>query len=486
MLKKISTLVAILSAILIFVVYKNINSPLNPSIVTRATINLPIKGNWTVNRYVFAGDSSISMTEAKEMVNKKAVFEGNEVRFNGATCKNPNFKVKVVDSDVYFENNYKINPNSLDINEKYLKVITVSSNNNFFDDFIQINDNLIMRYSDGLILFFTKDGTENNKSLLNNINEKNSRIISSRKQNDSTYKSGLLLGLRYKNEDTGEYSYRTLCISSSYNKILPVLQRKNILVPRKNGFWEVGINKKYDNEFDTDFDRDVIWGAPLMKSNSKTHNSNTVIRNIKNTNSQILFVGTDYISLNNEEVYYENGEQKVKNSYFSMLPLDNLNGKKMEFSKAFNVKDLSMLKMSAEKYLNKLNKSSENVNLTNLNTNWAITRRNGRWILRGRNNYGDFDIVYAAPNKVFTMYDELYPSFDVIKKQVPDAVDIYTSPNKDFIVVLTETQLKIFKLNNKNIGKLETTFELNQGEKVIMSEWTTGNYVSTWSKLFKK
>lgn len=481
-MKKICILVSILSAILILVVYKNVNSPLNPSIITRATIDLPIKGDWTVNRYVFAGDSSISMEEARGMVNKKAVFQGDRVIFNGVTCKSPNFKVKVVDSDVYFENNYKINPDSLGINQKQVKVITVSSNNNFFDDFIQINDNLIMRYNDGLILFFTRDGAENDKSVLNNINEKDSKIITSRKQNDSTYKSGLLLGLKYKDEDTGEYSYRTLWISSSYNKISPVLQRKNILVPRKNGFWEIGINKKYDNNLD----RDLIWGAPLMKNNSEKHNSNTVVRNIKNTTSQILFVGTDYISLDNQEVYYEDDEQKTKNSYFSMLPLDNLNGKSMEFSKAFNVKALNMLQISTEKYLKKLNKSWENVNLNDLNTNWAVTRRNGRWILRGRINYGDFDIVYAAPNKILTMYDDLYPSFDVIKKEVPDMVDTYTSPNKDFVVVLTETELKIFKLSNRTNLKLETTFKLKPGEKAVMSEWTTGSYVNVWSKLFKK
>ena len=92
-MKKICILVSILSAILILVVYKNVNSPLNPSIITRATIDLPIKGDWTVNRYVFAGDSSISMEEARGMVNKKAVFQGDRVIFNGVTCKNPNFKV---------------------------------------------------------------------------------------------------------------------------------------------------------------------------------------------------------------------------------------------------------------------------------------------------------------------------------------------------------------------------------------------------------
>ncbi|WP_446898595.1 hypothetical protein ACSVC9_01340 [Clostridium sp. LBM24168] len=472
-MKKINILLIILTSILILIVYKNVNLSLNSPINLRKTINLPIEGTWTASRYVFVGDSPISRYDAENMINKKAIFNGEEVKFNNLICNKPNFKVKIVDSRSYFDSNLKIDPEDLGVNQKQIKVVTVFSHNNFFDDFVQISDNLMIRYSEGLVLFFTKDGSAPNKAILNNIDKKDYKTVSSRKHRDSISKSGLLLGLKSRNEAEGGYDYRTLWISSSYGEINKILQKKNILVPRKNGFWEVGVNKKYENGSE----RDVVWGVPIIKNNSEIYKSFPVIRNIKNTNSQILFIGTEFISLDNEE---------AENRYFSVLPMDNLNGKKVEFSKVLDKNANDRMKLSAEIYLGKISRKKYNVNFNNLSTNWALARRSGRWILRGRISYGDFDIIYPATSRLLTSYDDLYPSFDVIKRSIPDAVDAYTSPNRDFIVVMTADELRVYDLkDNRFIGKPKSTLRLRNGEKAVMSQWSMGSYVDDWNKLFK-
>lgn len=469
-----------IAVILVFAFYKNIDLAFNPHIAPRKVTKIPIEGTWAVDKYVFIGNSQLSEEEAKKKIGKKAIFNPEEVYFNNSICRNPSFKVKVVESDDYFWNNFKIKPDLLGIKEAKVKVVTVSSNNNFFYDYIQINDNLILQGSDGMMLFFTKEGSQLNNSGLNHVDEKNSRVIISKAQKEIISKSGLLLGLKYKNDSTEGCSYRTIWIRSAYGKVSPILETKDIILPRKSGFWKIGVEKKSEQGIN----RDVLWGIPV--DNSPTNSISKVkVRDIPKTSNEILFVGNEYISLDNEEMYIQNGEKRVKKNYFSVIPIDNINGSKVDFSKAFSEDAGDMLKKSADMYLKKLNSNMNDVDRKELETNWSVSRRSGRWILRGRLPYGDFDIIYATP-KILTTYDDLYPSFNIIKDKVPEVVDVYTSPNKDFIVVLTQIKLKVFLLNNGTIGDLKMEIDLNENENVIMSQWATGSYVDEWGKIFTK
>ena len=94
-------------------------------------------------------------------------------------------------------------------------------------------------------------------------------------------------------------------------------------------------------------------------------------------------------------------------------------------------------------------------------------------------------ILYAEPNKEIATYDDLYPSFDVVKNKIPDVLDAYTSPNRDFIVILTKNDIKVFSLNDRGIGKLQTVFKLKNGETSVMAQWAVGNYINAWDKLFE-
>ncbi len=310
-----------------------------------------------------------------------------------------------------------------------------------------------------------------------NIDKNNSKLIIPKSQKETNSKSGLLLGLKCIDELGLGCNYRTLWISSSYGKIMPIVNIKDLVVPRKSGFWKVGVKKVWEKGVK----KDIVWSEIL--GNNKT--STIKYRNISGCSSEILFVGEEYISMDDRKVYNDDdGDQRFESGDFSVLPLDNFNGNKMDFSKAFGDDAGSRLKYSADLYLKKMNLSKNKIDENKLQTNWSVDRRSGRWMLRGRIPYGDFDVMYAAPT-ILTDYDDLYPSFDVIKKEIPDAVDAYTSPNRDFIVVLTETKLKIYSLNNKKIGKLDREFDLKNGETAVMSQWLLGSYVDKWNKLIK-
>lgn len=472
LLKKINVLVILLFALLILVVYKNINSSINPRISLRKTINMPIEGEWSATRYVFINDSGISEKEAQSLIGKKAVFKGSQVKVNNSVCTEPSFKVKVVNSKSYFQNNLKIRPESLGIKEKQVKVITVFSKDNFFDDFVQINDNVIITYNDGLVVFFARQGVKQDELVTNNAKRLESKITIPKDQRDLTSKSGVILGLKSYDIENGGYDYRTIWIRYSYGRMSPVNVKQNIIVPRKNGFWEIGVHKKYG-----DFgERDIVWGSPIMKNSPKIKSVLPVEENIKDTTSEILFVGNEFISTDN----CGTGKR-----YFSVLPMDKLNGKSVDFSQIFSNNASKMFQTSAENYLRKIGKPEKNFKVESLSTNWSVSRRSGRWILRGRIKQGDFDIIYPAQKTILTSYDDLYPSFAVIKEDIPSAVDAYTSPNRDFVVILTDSELFVYSLNTHGIGKMLLSFPIKKNEKVVMSQWAMGKYVDSWNNVFK-
>lgn len=451
-MKKIVIITVSLLVALIFIFHKYINMSFSTQVLPVAIKSFPIEGRWVVTRCVLTDSSAASESNTKEFWNKEAIFSGEEVYFNNESCKNPNFKIKIVDTKSYFWDSFKVRPADLGISEKKVKVVTISSGNTFFDEYIQTNDNQIIKNSNGMLLFFTRQGTE--VSELPGAHEpKSSKVLMTKFQKDIVSKSGLLLGIKHKEENG--YSYKTLWISSKYKNLDEIKEVKNLLVPRKNGFWEIGM------------DKNILWGKSLNSSNSK-YKSRTLV------NSEITFVGNEYISLDN------------KDSGLEVVAIDNLNGDNIAFSKAFGSDAGEALKKSAELFLKRLNKG--NFNQTDMNyieKNWAVIRRSGRWILRGRAESGDFDIAYATPS-ILTTYDDLYIPFNSIKKVVPDAVDAYASPNRDILVVVTNTNIKVFSINNKDIGKIKADIKLKDNESVVMGQWATGEYVEEWGKVVSK
>ena len=262
------------------------------------------------------------------------------------------------------------------------------------------------------------------------------------------------------------------------------MEMNDLLVPRKNGFWKIGVENKIENKVETS----VLRGVPLNKDVKSAKDVN--IKGFVDTNTQnnltynnvILFVGNEYISLDNQRIDYDSNG--IKENYFGVVPIDNLYGSKVEFSKAFGIDAGESLKRSEELYLRRLNDNKE-INEQDLQTNWGVIRRNGRWVLRGRIPQGDFDIAFDTP-KILTTYDDLYPTFNEIKRKIPDAVDAYSSPNMDFLIVFTKTNLKVFAINNNHIGEVKIDLKLNPDEQPIMSQWAIGNYVDEWAKLFNK
>ncbi len=124
--------------------------------------------------------------------------------------------------------------------------------------------------------------------------------------------------------------------------------------------------------------------------------------------------------------------------------------------------------------------------------NFGLMRKNGHWFLVGRINYqsggtfqqSDFDLKIIPPaNLIF--YDTLVLSWHHIKDRVPDAVDAFTSPNKDIALIKTKNKLIIYPIGGEQLAETPLAeLDLPEGTSVVMAEWGIGSYVESWEKSF--
>lgn len=472
-MKRINAIIIIFIVVIASLLYKNISLYFDVRIEPVKTLRVPLYGEWTVSKYQEVGQTDLTDEEIKNFIGKKAIFSGFEAKFNNDVCKRPNYKIKVVDSEKYFLSNFKIKASELGINQKQVKIITISSRNSFYDEYVQINDNYILKNYEGVMLFLKKNVAVTNKP--KELKEIRGKDKEEKKR--SLAKNGVLIGLR-QNTSSG-YQYRTIWIYNQENKF-DIKEMNNLIVPRKNGFMMVGVDKINKNGA---YVRDEIWTGTLnTAANSIVKNTHNGVQN--NTNYKIDFVGNEYISLESSSVNINDIGKYITQSHLSVLPLDNIYGSSIAFSKIIGNNNDDLLSKNAEEYLWKNGKSDYKVDKGELETNWGIVRYNGKWILKGMVANENFN-VNVEPPKVLTTYDQLTIPFKTIQSRFPDAIDVYISLNNSFMIVITKNELKIVSIVNNSIGKVQKTIGINENEQGVMSQWAIGTYVDKWNMVFK-
>jgi len=84
-------------------------------------------------------------------------------------------------------------------------------------------------------------------------------------------------------------------------------------------------------------------------------------------------------------------------------------------------------------------------------------------------------------------YDEIIIPWDAIKLAIPDAVDIFSSPNDEFIIVITSSHMIIYSIvDGAIINNPVAKVKIPYGSSVIMSEWASGRFVSLWENVVIK
>ncbi|NBI07781.1 hypothetical protein [Senegalia massiliensis] len=451
----------------------NIVSPNNP--------NIAIQGKWKIKDKTYVKDDSLKNNQSN-ISNKKVIFSDKYIYINNKLIENPEYKSKNVNTKEYLLYNYKIDMDVLKIDSENINVLIVTSGNNYLFDIVYKDDKNILMYYSGMFLHLEKISNDTDINIDDN---EDTGYINEESDLYNNLASGVLLGLRShdtKNSD-GKYTYRTLWISSENKKLNPILELNNLFIPRKNGFWNMKINSTSS--------ADTLSINPIEDNINKS----LEIKERKDLDKEkkvIQFVSDDYVITEYAKV------NDLDNSAprFRVLPLDNINSSQGVFLKDIYIENgKEAYNNSAKAFL--VSKGQEELKNKQVNINeqsFTMTRRNGYWILKGRlfymmegkENYKDFNIN-ILPTEELIKYNDLLLSWNYIKSRVPQAIDAYTSPNKDLAIIITEYEIYIFYIENNLLSsKPIKIIEKRNQEEVIMAEWSTNNYVDLWNDKIKE
>lgn len=457
---------------------EKISAPIN--------INPPIEGKWKITQRL--DNKEESLDEEDKNIGSEGLFRKEALIIGKDYSTNPSFRIKNVKSNDYFLYKYKKDYRKLGIEEDRVQVITILNEEQYFFDLIKVNEDKVVIFKDDN--FYSMEKINDEVSL-----DEVQRYISMEKtleetaNNDSKkdIETGVLLGIKVpkydNNNDLSDWDYKTLWINLKNKKIENEVVVDNLFVPRKNGFWNITVDRKEKGNFVID---DVnINSNNKSKTKDKNEEANRVLDLIDNRFfkedailKNILFVSNDYMSI--EKIILDEDEKRLLETY----ALDNV-----EEKRPVKLSDI-LGEDGKEIYLEGVESVVEVNEDTTINErNIALFRKDGYWMFKGRVNYiekekelyKDFNIKAIPPEEV-VKYDKLFLPWDKIKSRVPNAEDVFSSPNEDFIIAKVEDKLIFYEIKNKKINIEDPIYEYNlpKNVQIVMSEWSTGRYAKLW------
>lgn len=496
MMKKLILILLILPLILSACTIADSN--IQDKIASPNNTTTPIQGKWLIEERVITSeeelvDESIESDQIDNYLGREVLFNKEAMVVGDDYANNPTFKFKNVNTNDYLLYKYKVNPLSLNIESDTIQVITSLKDNQVFYEFVRYNEDDLLIFIENSFYTMTKLVDEVSLEEVNryiNIESNMMRTFDTIEVEDIN--TGVLLGFKIpiydETNEIPDWDYKTIWIRSENRSIIKY-ELDELLVPRKNGFWLVGVNR--DDSASSINDR--VFAMPQF---SKTDLFNEIASELEDKIEKmkdepialmstrptilkdILFIGNDYVSVEKTQV-------------------DNKNRRTLEVYAIDNIDDQRPIKLSdivGEDGSLLFNEGSKNIQSLGENTfldesNVGLARNNGYWILKGRVNYRqneeelykDFNIK-AIPPKMMVSYDELTIPWNIINTQFPRAVDIFSSPNGEFIIVVTNSELQIYPTENGEIMSLEpiAIVEIPSNASIVMSEWATGRYPSIW------
>lgn len=474
------------------------------SIIARPSANsAPLQGTWQVKECLTRTPGTPQESKEDQLMDMSASFSNNAFVFGDYIWNDIAYKTKKVSAEEYFLHSYEDAADKLDIKDKELYVVQVSSGEKFLYEFIKINDNVIAASIDSNLYYLVKTSDQFNNSATRVAGSDGPEVILGRDSDSKKLSTGIFISLRIPRnvspDNSGtvneEYRYQTYWVAFTGGILRPVLTAPDIFMPRKDGFWRVKSRKAADNSSASDTILAARVSAASTKSKESKGSGFMSFNESNVTRSRsILYVGNDFICF--EDTYYlvDKSQLVLLKKELRTLPIDS-----MDETDGIRLSDIAGQNgtMAFEEALSDMIKNTSNSGIksiddSNAEQNFALYRKTGHWFLKGRINYGkeytvpysDFNLNLLPPQNM-VKYDILQVPWKIIKDRIPLAVDAYTSPNKDLSLVFTRNRLSIYAINGNDISDMPLMqVSIPEGSSVIMAEWCTGNYMKSWEKAF--
>jgi hypothetical protein len=459
-----------------------------------------LSGTWKIDAYVGGDNGAIGQGDSVDsVVGEKMGFSGLTMVFRGNYWDDVSFKVKRVNVNEYFlHKNYNA-ANGLKVNGDETLVFTAYSQDKFLYEFVRISDDTMVVSIDDQYYSMKKVSDK-----FSGIGDAMAGSLILPAEEDmaaksQTIRSGLLMGIRtaVKTKDgIGDYTYKTYWISGINSFFQPVLSAKDIYLPRMDGFWKLKIEKRMG----TEGTEDILTASMVSKRGDKaqlvrlenySQRLETMLRRA------VVYVGNDYVCV--ENTMLDPGENTTSAAFtktIRTLPVDNLsNINGIKISDMAGENGTMAMESAVFDLLKGAGKNGTmSLDETELQESFALYRKTGHWFFKGRLNlnsstqlpYMDFNLNLIPPANMVA-YDMLQVPWTTIKDKIPQALDVYTSPNKDIAIVITRSEILLYPINGKDLSAQPSVkLPLEDGSSVIMAEWAVGDYVQSWEKSFVK
>ncbi|WP_353096470.1 hypothetical protein [Tissierella praeacuta] len=454
----------------------------------------PLQGKWTIDNFIDNPYKKGGIVDTEVLTGREALFHKSAIVIGDNYAVEPTYRLKNVKLADYLLYKYKISPKELELSDGDAQIITVFSNDQYFHEFIKYNDSEMVIFFEDRFYFLKKSVDQISKEEIDryiNIEESIMRIANTEEMD--ILRSGILLGIKsHVYDETNQldnWEYKTIWIRANNRNIASVYKMNDLLVPRKKGFWLVNVKREdIDNplndrikatqkgDIKEEFIEDrtgYLFGAALEPRAKAFQPS--ILKNI-------LYIGNDYVST--EAINVSNGKRMLQ-----VYPIDHLDDERpIKISDIIGEEGLRIFKDGAQNAV----KTNSNISLNE--ESFGLARRNGYWIMKGRINYNseneeiykDYNIK-TIPPKELVNYDELTIPWSIIKSKIPEAIDAFTSPNEDIIIIVTRNNLLLYSINNNEISQKEIgSIKMDNSETIVMAEWATGRYATLWEDEFLK
>lgn len=423
---------------------------------------LPIEGKWLVEKVIDSPNKKIKENREGEKLYKEILFHNQAVVVGKQYILDPSYNIKNIKLSDYLLYKFKIETNYLGIQDGEAEVIRVIGNNQCFYEFIIYEeDKIILSLEEQFFFLKRKTKQVKEEEIKKHINVEKQKSEDLDMYKIESLNTGILLGIKTYSYDEinklDDWEYKTIWMKINNREISSVYEIDKLLLPRKKGFCLLDIEREKNKKTIEDkikFVPEAIKNKENELKNIEKSNEVVVLKNI-------LYLGNDYISI---ELIDKNTNRKTLELY----PLDKKDkGPSTRLSDIINNLDIEL------DY-----------------NNFGLFRRNGYWIMKGRENYKKENkefykdyIIKTIPPEEIVGYDNLSIPWTRIKEEFPNAKDAYISPSEDIIIIETKKDISVYPIVNneilkENLGKIKKS----NNDTIIMAEWSTDVYTSLWEK----
>ncbi len=276
--------------------------------------------------------------------------------------------------------------------------------------------------------------------------------------------------------------YRTLFINFKEQEN-PILETKELYFLKDGQIWNAGVVRCL---YEKKWLEDLIYVAPMTQEPFLQKADYNRMRVSNGTDTTII----NYLSKNLMSVSFatEGVDPGLMHNWayakLAVLPTENMQNLyeyNVLISEVLGEEGKKiMLEESNKAYLR--SKNNDRLMQYSDEANWGMIHRNGEVSLIGRLDYnsevgkGYFE-DYTIPLEATTLLEntKLAPSWEAVKQKVGNAVDAVSSPDKKALVVITNTELLIFKIVDETTWKEVLRYPLKPGEQIVMCEWEKEN-----------